>query len=104
MFTAIPTRQYYGYTCKIWLAYQLEKEHLGENYYVWFAKELNPIENGDSSNPLELYAMMDRAVKKRDLNHPKLKDLKAGLLNIIKRSHPCSGGTLPTSNLANRSL
>ena len=35
--------------------------------------------NGDSSNPLMLYLWLDRAVKLGDVNHPKIKDLKAGL-------------------------
>jgi hypothetical protein len=32
-------------------------------YYVWFSLELNPIRNGDSSNPLLLYWKIDTAVK-----------------------------------------
>jgi hypothetical protein len=74
-----------GFACKVWVAAQLEKQYLGGVYYVWFSKELNPIGNGDSSNPLLLYADIDRAMKKRDLNHSKLKDLKARLLDVIAR-------------------
>jgi len=73
----------YGFTCKIWIAYQIEKYYLGGVYYVWFARELNPIENGDSSNPLQLYEGVDRAVKKRDINHSKLKDFRASLLTLV---------------------
>ena len=65
------------FACKTWMSYQIESNHLGHNYYVWFSQELNPIANGDASNPLELYRMIDRAVKQTDVNHPKLKDLKA---------------------------
>jgi hypothetical protein len=55
-------------------------------YYAWFAKELNPMANGPSSNPLALYETLDTAVKKKDVNHPKLKDLRANLLRLIHRS------------------
>jgi len=65
------------------MAYQLEIQHLGGKYFVWFSKELNPIANGNSSNPLELYLEIDRAVKKSDVNHAKLKDLKANLLWVV---------------------
>ena len=85
LFSPIPIRTPYGFACKIWVAYQLEKHYLGGLYYVWFARELNPIENGDSSNPLTIYETVDRAVKKRDINHPKLKDFKAGLLDVVNR-------------------
>lgn len=74
-----------GFTCKVWIAYQLEANHFGGFHYVWFSRELNPIANGDSSNPLELYREIDRAVKKNDVNHPKLKDLKANLLLAVSR-------------------
>ncbi len=72
-----------AFACKVWIAYQLEKLHLDGTYYVWFSRELNPLANGDSSNPLEIYQEIDRAVKKNDLNHPKLKDLKANLLLAV---------------------
>jgi hypothetical protein len=85
LFTALPSRESYGYSCKIWLAYQLEKQYLGGTYYVWFTRELNPIENGDSSNPLEMYGAMDRAVKRQDENHPKVKDFRAGLITLVNR-------------------
>src|SRR6202011_937454 len=48
--------------------------------------ELNPLANGPSSNPLSLYETLDTAVKKKDVNHPKLKDLRANLLWLIHRS------------------
>jgi hypothetical protein len=80
-----PARSPYGFGCKVWIAYQLEKHYLGGIHFVWFAKELNPLSNGDSSNPLIIYTDFDRAVKKRDVNHPKLKDFKARLLEVIAR-------------------
>jgi hypothetical protein len=79
------SRGLYGFSCKVWIAYQLEKQFLGGTYFVWFARELNPLSNGDSSNPLIIYADFDRAVKKRDLNHPKIKDFRARLLDVIAR-------------------
>jgi len=81
----------YGYTCKIWMACELEKNFLGGKYYTWFARELNPVgdgshsPNGESSNPALLYLALDTAVKRRDVNHSKIKDLRAGLLRVINR-------------------
>ena len=75
----------FGFACKVWIAYRLEARYLGRTYFAWFSRELNPIGNGDSANPLELYREIDRAVKKNDVNHPKLKDLKTNLLEIVSR-------------------
>ena len=79
MFPAPPAIGQCGYACKVWLACQLELLQLNGTHYVWFARELNPIQNGDSSNPLSLYREIDTAVKKGDSNHPKIKDLRATL-------------------------
>lgn len=86
----------FGYTCQSWISCALvqglrEMEGLGDSdpaqaYYAWFASELNPMANGPSSNPLSLYETLDTAVKKKDVNHPKLKDLRANLLWLINRS------------------
>ena len=79
----------YGYTCKIWMAREIERQFLGGKYYAWFARELNPIgggsrtANGESSNPLNIYSTLDTAVKRKDVNHAKIKDLRAGLLQVI---------------------
>ncbi len=84
----------YGYTCKIWMACELERKFLGGKYYTWFARELNPVgdgsrpPNGESSNPILLYLALDTAVKRRDANHSKIKDLRAGLLRAISRYVP----------------
>jgi hypothetical protein len=81
----------YGYTCKIWMASELERKFLGGTYYVWFAREINPVgdstrpPNGESSNPLVIYSALDTAVKRKDVNHPKIKDLRAGLLRVISK-------------------
>jgi hypothetical protein len=81
----------YGYTCKIWMACEIERKFLGGKYYAWFARELNPVgdgshpANGESSNPLNIYSTLDTAVKRKDVNHAKIKDLRAGLLRVISK-------------------
>jgi hypothetical protein len=72
----------HGFSCQVWLAYQLQRL-LGDRYHVWFATELNPMDNGPSSNPLKLYWMLDEAVKTNDWNNAKIKDLEANLLVVI---------------------
>jgi hypothetical protein len=79
-----PTSQF-GFTCKTWIASQLDQIHLGGTYYVWFSTELNPMSNGDSSIPLEIYREIDTAVKKRDANHPKLESVKRNSLLTVSR-------------------
>ena len=92
---SVPPRSLdYGYTCKIWAAAELERKYLGGKYYTWFARELNPAgdgsrpPNGESSNPVVLYLALDTAVKRKDVNHTKIKDLRAGLLRVISRYVP----------------
>jgi len=85
MFVTPTSLSRYGYATKVWLAAQLEFLHLGGSYFVWFARELNPVQNGESSNPLLLYKEIDTAVRKQDLNHPKIKDLRANLLSVVAR-------------------
>jgi hypothetical protein len=75
----------FGFTCKTWIASQLDKVHLGEVYYAWFSMELNPIANGDSSIPLQIYRDIDTAVKKKDSNHPKLESVRLNLLLAVSR-------------------
>jgi hypothetical protein len=76
------------------MACELERKYLGGKYYAWFARELNPIgdgsrlPNGESSNPVLLYLALDTAVKRKDVNHSKIKDLRAGLLRVISRYVP----------------
>ena len=73
------------------MASELERKFLGGIYYVWFAREINPVgdsarpPNGESSNPLIIYSTLDTAVKRKDVNHPKIKDLRAGLLRVISK-------------------
>jgi hypothetical protein len=84
-FTAPPLLGKYGYACKTWIASELEKTQFDCKYYVWFALKLNPVQNGDSSNPLLLYRELDTAVKKKDVNHTKIKDHRATLLMLVLR-------------------
>ena len=69
----------HGYACKIWIARELEEQHLGGRHYVWFSREFNPFHKGDSSNPAWLYLTIDRAVKHGDRNHPKIRELRRKL-------------------------
>jgi hypothetical protein len=91
-----PSNQF-GFAVKTWIAYQLEALYLHRTYYVWFSEQLNPINNGDSSNPLELYRTIDRAVKKNDSNHPKLKGTKTQLLWVVSFFFRKSDPTLARS-------
>ena len=73
----------YGYTVKAWIAREIEARHFGKTYFVWFSRRLNPLENGLSSNPHDLYRVLDTAVKRDDRNNAKIKDLRAKLLNVV---------------------
>jgi predicted nucleic acid-binding protein len=85
MSTPPPASARYGYATKIRLSSELDRLLLGGHYYVWFSLELNPVQNGESSNPLLLYRQIDTAVKKNDVNHPKIKDLRVSLVDAIVR-------------------
>jgi hypothetical protein len=85
MSTPPPAPIRYGYATKIRLASELDRLLLGGHYYVWFSLELNPVQNGESSNPLLLYRQIDTAVKKNDVNHSRIKDLRMSLVDAIVR-------------------
>lgn len=72
-----------GFACKTVLARQIAEHHFERRHYTWFSSELNPIQNGDSSNPLKLFETIDRAVKLGDVNHPKIKDMRANLMQAL---------------------
>lgn len=63
----------------------MDEVHLGGVYYTWFSTELNPIANGESSIPLQIYRDIDIAVKKRDVNHTKIDSIKRNLLLTVSR-------------------
>lgn len=69
----------YGYTCKVWLARKIEEQFPGSRYFVWFARRLNPLQNPWSSNPLEIYRLVDQAAQKGDNAEPRIKDLRANI-------------------------
>lgn len=69
-----------GFGCKVRLAAELGRKHFAGRHHTWFSSELNPIQNGDSSNPLKIFESLDRAVKLGDVNHPKIKDLRLNLM------------------------
>lgn len=72
-----------GYTCQTYLNHYLTHTWFKGVYYVYFSKELNPVGNGDSANPLVIYQWYDRAIKSRDENHPKVRYHRTNLLWII---------------------
>lgn len=80
-----PTPGERGFSCKTWLARTFEERYRRGHHFVWFSSELNPILNGDSSNPLWLYLTLDRAVKLRDANHPKITAVRYKLLQAVKK-------------------
>ena len=74
----------YGYACKVWIAGEIEQNYLGGVYSVWFSEQLNPLPpTGLSSAPLEIYRVVDYAVKTQDTDHPKIKDLRANIGTAI---------------------
>jgi hypothetical protein len=76
-----------GYGCKTWIAREIEEAHFGGLHYVWFSHQLNPLPpTGLSSNPLEIYRVIDYAVKTDDFDHPKIKDLRASLRVAVHQS------------------
>jgi len=77
----------FGYGCKTWIAREIEETHFDGSYHVWFSHQLNPLPpTGLSSNPLEIYRVIDYAVKTDDFDHPKIKDLRASLRVAVHQS------------------
>lgn len=86
-----PSQGAVGYSCQPWIS-RLVNEFLHPgSYYCWFASEFDPIRNGDSSSPAWLYLTIDRAVKQNDVNHPKIKDIRANLMRAVVRELACQG-------------
>ena len=76
-----------GYGCKTSIARAIEETHFGGSHHVWFSHQLNPLPpTGLSSNPLEIYRVIDYAVKTDDFDHPKIKDLRASLRAAVHQS------------------
>lgn len=72
-------RGQYGYSCQTWIAFQINRRYFGGVHWAWFASQFNPMENGDSSNPLWLYLTRDRAVKSGNANHAEISRLRNNL-------------------------
>ena len=49
------------------------------------SKEMNPIGNGESANPLIIYRWFDEAIKRNDHNHPKILHHRTMLQWVIDR-------------------
>lgn len=74
-----PISGHYGYSCQTWIAFYMNQVYFEGVHWVWFSSELDPLKNGDSSNPLWLYLTRDRAVKSGDANHAEISRLRNNL-------------------------
>ena len=85
----------YGYSCQCWLAVEVAKGIFGTGIpWAWFSLQFNPVDNVPSSNPLDRYAQLSRAVQEGDINSVLIKGYRANLLDMINRRES-SGGLLP---------
>ena len=75
----------WGYTAQSWIASCVNRSlHFG-TYYCWFAKTFNAMRNGDDSNPLWVYMILDRAVAQGGVNNAKIRDIRANILLVLDR-------------------
>lgn len=74
-----------AYSCQSWIAKQINHYLHPGSYYCWFSKHFNAMSNGDDSNPIWIYLILDRAVKQGAVNNAKVKDLKANLLRAVDK-------------------
>jgi hypothetical protein len=70
----------WGYSCQTLLARSTNDLLYGDKYYCWFSKHLNATENGDDSNPIWLYLLIDRAAKQRAVHNAKIRDCRLNLM------------------------
>ncbi len=74
----------FGYGCKVWIASEMERKHLGGNHWFWFSRQLHPLPpTGPSSNPLDLYRTIDVAVNRRRARALK-KTVRKANLNMFR--------------------
>ena len=74
----------YGYSCQCWLAVEVAKEIFGTGIpWAWFSLQFNPVDNVPSSNPLDRYTQLSKAVQEGDINSVLIKGYRANLLGII---------------------
>ncbi len=81
----------HAYSCQTWRARKINEFLHPDSYYCWFSNHFNAMKNGDSSNPIQLYLMLDRAVEQNDINNSKIKDIKANLLHAIDKELTAAG-------------
>lgn len=77
-----------GFSCQTHLAVLVNDFLHPGQVYCWYATELNPFGNGDSSNPVLLYVTIDRAVKAPmggDEYNTKIKDIRTNLMRAIQK-------------------
>lgn len=81
----------WGYSAQTWIA-RLVNEYLhAGTYYCWFSIGFNAMRNGDDSNPIWIYLILDRAVAQGGVNNAKVKDVRANLLQVIDRELRAAG-------------
>ena len=81
----------WGYSAQTWIA-KLVNEYLHSGaYYCWFSTAMNAMRNGDDSNPIWIYLILDRAVSQGGVNNAKVKDVRANLLLVLDRELRVAG-------------
>ncbi len=75
----------FGYSCQTWIAKQVNEVLHPKSYFCWFSKRFNAMANGDSSNPIWIYLILDRAVEQGDVNNAKVRDVRSNLLLAVER-------------------
>lgn len=78
-------RSRYGYSSQTWLSKVVNAYLHRGSYFCWFSKRFNPMVNGDDSNPIWIYLILDRAVNQGGVNNAKIKDVRANLLAAIDK-------------------
>lgn len=85
LFPPYPASNTFGYSTQTWLS-RVVNEYLHPGvYYCWFARKFNSMANGDDSNPVWLYLIVDRAVFQNGQNNAKIKDLRTNLMRAVAR-------------------
>lgn len=80
-----------GYSCQTWIAKQINDYLHPGSYYCWFSNHFNAMSNGDDSNPIWIYLILDRAVEQGAVNNAKVKDVKANLLRAVDKELHAQG-------------
>ena len=89
----------YGYSCQCWLAVEVAKGIFGAGIpWAWFSLQFNPEGNVPSSNPLDRYAQLSRAVQEGDINSVLIKGYRANLLDMINKKEGDGSLTPPQAS------